>query len=704
MKYYRIIALLIIILTVNAFTQIPFFLNNEFESKHVCNDFELCSHLKSKLNELKFNEKLQAVNQRPYNVLTYDVYLDWQKPLSGPDSIIADYGYSGTQNMSLEITESDIDSISLDAGYLKINSIYLDNIKINQDIQPINSILTIPLDKKYNKNDKLYIKIDYEYNSQFNLGFFLFPKGKIPWGKIILENLHRIAYTFSEPEFARFWMPCNDVPDDKAISSIAVKVPEGYLAGSNGLLDSTISGENSLGKFNIFYWSENNPIPPYLMLAFASEFQIMKDFYIRITEPHDSIPILNYFWSEDYNTEGSIFNAKNSLKVTPEIISAFSKLFGEFPFRKYGHGVLQPFGYGGMEHQTLTTINRDWLKGWSESGIAHEISHQWLGDLVTCKTWQDIWFNEGGASWAEALWEKEKADKINPGNGGKAYNDLLLQRVGSYLNYPELYNIPIYGVTTPNIFVYTGITYTKASWIFNMLYKQIEMLDSKEPFLDFIRNLFNKYRFGNVSTAIFHNELKSYLETNKIDFDIDLFFEQWVYGSGHPIFKISLELQDVNGNNYGYKIKYEQVQGQFGMRDFFICPVKFKFFKNGIVNAVEEWDYRYKVDSVYFMLGFKPDSVALDRSELLCNVLSSVVDVKESLTTQNTNIYPNPANDFIIVENSNDFIIKIYNFIGELVLTSEQNPASFHRLNINTLAPGIYFIKIGNRFEMFVKI
>jgi aminopeptidase N len=722
MKFFKISAILTILLSVNIFSQIPYYLNNEFETKSIINNLQVSSYL-SNPGKVKFKDKLQAVNQRPYDILTYDVFLDWQKALSGTDTVVTELNFSGIQKISLQITEAGIDTIQLDAGFLKINSIELNGVKIIQDIQPVNDILSIPLDKKYNKDEKLSLKIGYDYFLSvdfnqlwvYNYGFYLFPKGKIKWGDRIVDNLHRIAYTFSEPELARYWMPCNDVPDDKAISSIAIQVPQGYSAASNGLLDSTISGTNSLGFYNIFYWSENNPIPPYLMLAFASEYQIMKDNYVRYTAPHDTIPILNYIWPEDYDTQGSAYNAKNSLKPTSEMMTSFSKLFGEYPTRKYGHGVLQPYSMGGMEHQTLTTINREWLRGNSEDGIAHELSHQWIGDLVTCQTWNDIWFNEGGASWAEALWEKEKAEKIKPGSGMAAYNKHLRDASKYYFDYNGLYSIPVYGVPVDYIFVVSGITYTKASWIFNMLYQQI-ISEKDELFLDFMNYIFNKYRFGNISTAVFHDELKTFLDSNNTYFDVDLFFDQWLYGAGHPIYNTTLKILREYQGRYECRIDIEQIQSQLGMREVFNCPVQFLFYKKGVVNSAMGIQIDKKVQFVEFSLGFIPDSIAINRDKLLCGIGSTaIVDVKESSTTTYLSIYPNPATDYIEInldainptlkrrvdEDSN---IQIFDMLGINVSPAGGGIKGGGRIDISFLSPGIYFIKIGNKVEKFVKM
>jgi len=138
------------------------------------------------------------------------------------------------------------------------------------------------------------------------------------------------------------------------------------------------------------------------MCADASHWIQWHDKYVRISNPKDTVPVVYFAWPADYavtDTTGVAHNARYSFRNTPRMIANDSRLFGEYPFKQYGQVPLQPFAFGGMEHQTMTSITRSVFHGNQEDVIAHELFHQWFGDKTTCETWADIWLNEDSQPW-----------------------------------------------------------------------------------------------------------------------------------------------------------------------------------------------------------------------------------------------------------------------------------------------------------------
>jgi aminopeptidase N len=183
------------------------------------------------------------------------------------------------------------------------------------------------------------------------------------------------------------------------------------------------------------------------------------------------------------------------------MLEKFSEFFIEYPFEKYGMVAVQPYSWGGMEHQTITTINRSWLRGRSDGGIAHELVHQWFGDMITCASWADLWINEGAATWGEALWSYFWGSDA-------AYNNNILGKRWGYLYYGNFkYTMPAYDVPSNQLFNYP-ITYCKSSWIYHMLYKML----GEEAFRQILRNMLNEYAYQPISSQQFIDHVKNSVE------------------------------------------------------------------------------------------------------------------------------------------------------------------------------------------------
>jgi aminopeptidase N len=139
-----------------------------------------------------------------------------------------------------------------------------------------------------------------------------------------------------------------------------------------------------------------------------SGYSLWEDYYIA--PGGDTIPILNMVFQEDSAM------AAYDFEHLPDMMQIFSDRFAPYPFNKYGQGTVTPFPYGAMEHQTMTTINRNWLTGSqdAELGFAHELAHMWWGDLVTLADWRHMWLNEGFAVYASGIFAEEFVSPSTP--------------------------------------------------------------------------------------------------------------------------------------------------------------------------------------------------------------------------------------------------------------------------------------------------
>lgn len=687
---------LILILFSNLYSNIPnYLLNDNFQY-----DKEyLCSHIFN--YNLKFEDKfLNRENFSNFDILDYDLYLDWSKILEGESNIITTREFKAIQKIKLKSLINNLDKILLDAVDLKIDSIFIDNIKTIFFKHLDNKIIEINLEKALNIQDSIELIIYYTYKNNVNRGLYLYPKGKIPWNDDSVNNLEKLAYTFSQPDDARYWMPCKDEPYDKALSRISVKVPKGFIVASNGLLDSIITLIEDGNEKDVYFWRNSLPISTYLMAVAASKYELYKDYYIRKNNPNDTVKIYNYVWKEDkeiYKDEkGSEFNAEKTLKRTPQMLEAYSNLFREYVYEKYGHAVIQPFYFGGMEHQTITFINRIWLTYNSELGLAHEVAHHWIGNLITCQTWQDIWINEGGATWFEALWIYYKTLKENNDEktAFKEYNKYFTDRAWRYLSKDHLHKKIMNQIPTDQLFSNVDIIYTKASWIYHMLYRRLG-----DNFIDFMNMLFHKYQYRDISTDDFRKELKEFLKIRNIKFDSDKFMYQWVYDSGHPIYYTFLKYINYNNGKYLYRLTLEQVQKMIGLKELFQTDIKINFYKNGIIdtsiivfNDLVKQDYEVLLNNIV-------DSLDVDRSFLLCNSWSNIVSVNDKNIKQ-FNYYSNNDINYININDLEPFTnLKIYDYLGNLRYHFNNQEYVISNIDLNRLdlASGIYFLVITSK-------
>ena len=316
-----------------------------------------------------------------------------------------------------------------------------------------------------------------------------------------------IIWTLSEPFGAKDWWPCKQDLVDKIDSlDIIVTTPQINRVGSNGLLVSeTLSGTDK-----IYHWKTRYPIAAYL-LGIAVTNYVFYSNYVPLS-PTDSLQVLNYVYPESFVSAQSL---------TPDIINVikfYDSLTIVYPFanEKYGHA---QFGWGGgMEHQTMTFV-----VSFNHSLIAHECAHQWFGDHVTCGSWQDIWLNEGFATYFEGLteerffpstWQAWKQDKIT---GITSHPD------GSVL---------CDDTTSVNRIFDSRLSYDKGSYLLHMLKWKLGDSTFFKGLKDYLNDPF--LAGGYAKTP----DLKAHLESASGQ-SLTNFFNEWYYNQGYPSYQIN---------------------------------------------------------------------------------------------------------------------------------------------------------------------
>lgn len=530
------------------------------------------------------------------DVTSYELWMDWYQLLHDPEATSTGPQCTSRIRITLQTT-STVDSIKLNAQVLVVDSVHLNGIAM--PFTQSSRFVSIGSDAGFSEDTAYVIEVWYSPYTK-RRGLYAYSARQIDSTGIITTNA---AYTFSEPTDAQFWYPCNDQPHDKALFTVHVRVPASYQVVSNGRrTDSVAQADTSSWQT----WHCPDAMPTYLFSVNASQFMRLDQ--VAVSVDGDSIPISNYYWPQDH-APGQTYSGSTAFNHVPAMFAALEQHFGAYPFSSYGHVVAAPINIGGMEHQTMTTIARRWLKGDLDYAMAHELAHHWSGDHVTCGTWADIWLNEGGASWSEALWMQYVG-------GADAYRSHMNGRRAKYLttavNEPPIYNPPM-----PLLFN-EATTYCKAAWVYHMAYMMCG-----DSFMDALKKWY-AMPLRSSQTWEFSEFLKQEIQTPAVAWDT--FFSQWLLQPYHPFISAVLSAgKPQEDGTYEFTLSVEQIQDKIGFETVYEFPLEVRF-DNGATTADTTMMVRNRSEVLTLRLPFIPTNCILDPLDhLLCEDTVSVV-------------------------------------------------------------------------------
>ncbi len=496
---------------------------------------------------------------------------------------IANCCFNGTCTITLTPVRPGITQLTLDAVDLNIESVLVD--EVSQPFDYDTNQLMIHL-LKPTQTEPIKIAIAYSVNHPKRGLYFVGPDEHYP-------NKPIQVWTQGEDEDSRFWFPCFDYPGQLASSEIRVCILKPYLALSNGEL---ISVEDN-GEYQIYHWVQKQIHPTYLMTLAVGDFAEIKDDW-------QGIPI-TYYVEKGREEQGRL-----SMGKTPKMVEFFSKKFGySYPYPKYAQVCVDDFIFGGMENTSTTLLTDRCLldkraaidNQWTESLVAHELAHQWFGDLVVIKHWSHAWIKEGMASYSEVLWTEFEYGK----------DDAAYYLLGEARNYLEedssRYRRPIVThVYREAIELYDRHLYEKGACVYHM----IRAILGDELFDRAICTFVNENAHKTVETI----DLLRAIE-KATGYNLLFLFDQYVFRGGHPGYKVSYTW-DSDSNLAKLTVVQSQVKENKNGNNSELFDLKIPIGFGYVNNKVEVKPFYLRIhekeQSFYFPLERKPDFVSFD--------------------------------------------------------------------------------------------
>lgn len=391
-------------------------------------------------------------------------------------------------------------------------------------------------------------------------------------------------FTQGEPIEARHWYPCPDAPNQKFTSEITCRIPEGMTVISNGRKVSEAT-EPATGLVAVT-WRQEKPHANYLISLCAGYFKKIEDRY-------RDIPLAFYTPPSDIN------EAMNSFRDTKDMMAFFEEEIGvPYPWPKYDQVVVNDFVAGGMENTSATTLTDHTLftdatenLRSSQGLVAHELAHQWFGDLVTCKDWSSLWLNEGFATYYAHLYDGHKHGRDFLLYG--LYNSArgIVNRTDARPIVERKYDQP------GEMFSY--LAYQKGGWVLHMLRSQL----GEQLYRRCIKTWLERHAYGSVVTEDLNRVIEELSGRS-----YDQFFDQWVYHGGVPELEVAYAW-DVRTKLARISLNQNQRLGEGVLLFNFPLTVRFKTKSGTVDHAIT---VKQKSEDFYFALEAAPVTVRID--------------------------------------------------------------------------------------------
>lgn len=478
----------------------------------------------------------------------------------------------GAATLRVAPLSGDVREISLDSAGLAIDSVSIAGkpARFSMGTEKLN----VTLDRRYAAGQPVEISV--KYHAQPRLGLmFVFPDKFHP---------NRPKQIWANGDTAggnnRYWFPGYDFPNDKTTTEMIVTVPAGWQALSNGKLVGTTEGKSG----TTFHWSQDKPMSTYLVSLVAGEFDKGSDKW--------TVPV------EYYVPRGRAADIPRTFGRTVAMLQFFSDRVAPYPWAKYDQAMVDTFG-GGMENTSATTEGASALLGagdfedrkqGTDSLIAHEMAHQWFGDLVTCADWRHTWLNEGFATYFEALWEEHAY-----GRDTFDWNELHAGR--NIAARQSTSSVVPHNGEGSNAY---GLIYNKGGWTLHMVRGQL----GDARFWKAIQHYAKKFSYQTATTSDFVEAISE--ATGQ---DLEWLFDQYVYQPGHPEFDVAWDYDSAT-HMLHLALKQNQKSAPFQL------PIEIETLSEGGARTFHV-NVSKAAEDLYIALDERPRTVLFDPRDII---------------------------------------------------------------------------------------
>lgn len=414
------------------------------------------------------------------------------------------------------------------------------------------------------------------------------------------------------------WFPCHDFPNERLATELIVDVESGYKVCSNGeLVRQTKSGART-----VWHWVQDKPHPNYLVTLVVGKFSIVELGGPDSARPNLPMPL--------YVQQGAEDEASEVFANTAEMVAVFEKLFDEpYPWTKYAQLCVRDFVAGGMENTSATSLYSGAARG--EKGdqddlIAHELAHQWFGDLLTCRSWDHLWLNEGWASYAECLWAEHVGSKTSPEAATRAYQRAVIQNFRKQRGMnraaaPQVPALVTNRYTDPDkLFSRVDDVYSKGAIILHMLRERL----GDDAFFAGVRKYIDDHKaVGLVETADFRRALEATSGQS-----LERFFEQWALRPGMASLDVGYSHDD-DEQTLSITVEQTQTIDRLNPAYAFTLPFRLRFADGTIQWAYLDTDSQsasvtVKVPSLPEQISIDPNLTVFARSSVSQPLASTI--------------------------------------------------------------------------------
>jgi len=494
----------------------------------------------------KFNGPLRDPPRRDFDFihLRLECSFDWEaESVDGIVTHTVRAFRDGVRALELDAVDVDVRTVTLSDGR-------------SLSFETLPKKLRVDLGAESRRGEEITFSVS--YRAQPRLGvYFRKPRADSPEAPVQI-------WTQGEAEEARHWIPCFDHPSDKLTTEVLVKAPRPLIAISNGRL---LSKEPDGDDASVFHWRQEEPHTTYLISVIVGEFAVWED-------SAGKIPLKAYVPKKYADL------AARSFELTADIIEHFQLKTGVlYPWPRYDQICVSGFRFGGMENTAATTLNertlhdeRAALDVSSRGLVAHELAHQWFGDLVTCRDWGDMWLNEGFATFFanlyaehhlgedEAVYARGEKEKKYKSEDADEYRRRLSTR---------RWRSPVD--------LFDSHSYSKGCLVLSML----RYVLGDDLFFAGIRLYLERNAYRPVETADFRAAMEEATGES-----LGWFFDQWVHSGGHPRYKVRSRW---NAETESLKVEVEQTHAVDNLTPLFRMPVVFSIAHSSAVTEHKVW-------------------------------------------------------------------------------------------------------------------